>query len=594
MNLRLLLLFCFLPLAVFSQAKEEFRLLDVADAVYEDSSNVIQSPEGLHSSLLVTGDVKAVKKDESAYWFHFRVDDNRKKWVIEGYSFRTDEFSLFYKEDGKWKQKKLSWLDSFNKRDYDILNLVIDLPVVGNQPAEYYLKLYSPDGVSFAVFLKSQTAFTNYAIKENTSLGFFYGILLIIAIYNFILFVYLKERNHLFLTLYILASILYSFRSDSFGFKYLWPNMPELNVWMDYFWSPILFITCYSVYAIDFINIKKQYPKLFLGLLGVVVFAVVFMVIEFFLPFNLQLISDIYVIPFVCVFSASVYSYFKGNTFNRFFIIGNALVLVSLIIAVLTNLQIIRGNILSIYGFDFAICLEIIILSLALADRILFLKKQKDAARERLILQLEQNQALQTKVNRELEEKVEQRTLELSTKAEELSLANKELKLVTGKLNQINSKLDYDNWKLNKNVEKETLARLKGTQVSFDEFKRVFIDDLFCSRYLRDLKWDKAFACVKCGHTNYKEIDKHYSRKCSKCGHIESVTSNTLLHRIRFSSLKAFYISYVVFYNLKYTNEELAQVLELSENTCSRYRKKIKDLKSENAISWEQFLLLGS
>lgn len=314
------------------------------------------------------------------------------------------------------------------------------------------------------------------------------------------------------------------------------------------------------------------------------------MVVEFFLPFDLPFLADSYIIPIIGFFITSIYSYKKGNTFNRFFILGNGIVFLSLFISILRERDVIEGNIFSVYSFDFAICLEIIILSLALADRISFLKNEKDEAREGLIDQLEKNQSLQTKVNRELEGKVQERTLQLHTKTIELVNKNEELKVLTEKLNSMNSKLDYDNWKLNKNIETETLARLKGTEVSYEEFTRVFTDDLFCLRYLRDLKWKDTFSCVKCNHGNYKEIDSHYARKCSKCGHIESVTSNTLLHRTRIAPLKAFYVSYVVYYDLKYTNEELATILDLTENTCGRYRKKLKELNSSNLNTWESFL----
>ena len=587
----LVFIWLLLPALVFSQAKTEYHLLELADAIYEDTSNQLSSPAQLSPSIQVHEPLEGYRKKATAYWFHFTLPNATTKWVMEGYDFSTEEFTLFYKQNGEWKKQSIGWTKPYEKRYYDILNLAIDIPL--DTPNSYYLKLYSVDGPSFKVYLKEQTSFTNYAVNENTSLGFFYGILLIIALYNLVLFVYLKERNHLLLALYIGSSILFSFRSDGFGFKFLWSNFPEINAWMDYLWSPILFTSCYCLYAIDFIKINKKYPLYFLGLITIGVLSIVLMSIEFFLPFEVPFLSDVYIIPFACVLAVAVHTYFKGNTYNRFFILGNSIVFVSIFISILMEHQFIEGTIFSVYSFDFAICLEIIILSLALADRIAFLKIENDAAREDLILQLEQNQQLQTKVNRELETKVNERTTQLQEKTIELVSKNEQLELLTEKLNGMNAQLDYDNWKLSKNIQHETLARLKGEKVSFEEFKRVFTDDLYCLRYLRDLKWTSSFSCVKCDHANYKETDSYYSRKCSKCSHIESVTSNTLLHRIRIPALKAFYISYVVYYNLPFTNEELGKLLDLTENTCWRFRKKISDMDKSTILSWEAFLMVG-
>lgn len=587
---RLIVVFLMLPFVSFS--KSEYLLYEISDAIYEDTANTILSPNQLKASLRISERIKEYRNEKAAYWFHFVVDNPEEKWVVEGYDFTTDVLALFYKEEGVWKEKIVGASLPYQERFYDILNLAIDIPIIQPEPTEYFLKLYSHDGPSFKVYLKAQTSFTNYAINENTSLGFFYGILMIIALYNLVLFVYLKERNHLFLALYIFSSILYSFKSDAFGFKFIWSSYPELNVWMDYLWSPILFITCYSVYAIDFLKLDKKHPILFYGLIGVVGLTISLMFVEFFLPFDLTFLSDLYLLPIICFFIISIYTYYQGNIYNRFFILGNGVVFISIFISILRERGVIEGNILSVYSFDFAICSEILLLSLALADRISFLKVEKENAKDELIAQLERNQSLQTKVNRELESKVEERTGQLQAKTVELVDKNEELNKLTEKLNEMNSKLDYDNWKLNKNIETETLARLKGTDVSFEEFRRVFTDDLFCLRYLRDLKWKDTFSCVKCDHSNYKEIDNHYGRKCSKCGHIESVTSNTLLHRTRIAPLKAFYIGYVVYYNLKLTNEELALTLDLTENTCWRYRKKIKELNAEKFKTWEAFLVL--
>lgn len=575
----------------YSKQFDEYHIREITDVVYVDTNNNITSPDQLKQTKNLPS-LPNYGEENAAYWLHFSVPSYNQKWVVEAYNFKTDELALFYKENGEWKQKQVGWKYPYNKRDYDLLNLVIDVPVANQNDNGYFLKVYAKDGPGFTIFLRDQRRFTNYAINENAYLAFFYGILVIVAIYNFILFLYLKERNHLFLSIYIISCIFYSFLSNGFGYKYLWPYHPGWNVWIDYLWTPLLFTGSYALYALDFIKIRTTYPILFKALVSLVILSLSLIVFEYFLPFNVTFLANIYLIPLVSIFGASIYTYLQGDKYNRFFILGNSIVLLSILMTIVADNTALNLGIVGVYGFDFAICAEIIILSLALADKILFLKKENDQSRESLISQLEQNQALQQKVNLELEKKVKERTVLLTEKTEELIEANKELKLKTDQLNEINSKLDYDNWKLNKSIESETLARLKGKEVSFDEFKRVFPDDLSCLRFLRDLKWKENYKCIKCGHEKYKEVDKLYARKCSKCGHIQSVSSNTLLHRIRFSPLKAFYISYCIYYKVVVVNEQLSALVDLPENTCWRYQKKLKDYGPVDYKTWEGFLLL--
>jgi transposase-like protein/predicted RNA-binding Zn-ribbon protein involved in translation (DUF1610 family) len=73
------------------------------------------------------------------------------------------------------------------------------------------------------------------------------------------------------------------------------------------------------------------------------------------------------------------------------------------------------------------------------------------------------------------------------------------------------------------------------------DFGKVFHNDESCVAYLADLKWQDGFICKKCGHTSgCKKAGHNYH--CYKCNHVESATSGTLFHRIRFGLHKAFHI----------------------------------------------------
>ena len=169
---------------------------------------------------------------------------------------------------------------------------------------------------------------------------------------------------------------------------------------------------------------------------------------------------------------------------------------------------------------------------------------------------------------------MEERTLELNDKSEELQAANENLEELTSQLNEMNSKLDYDNWKLNRTVKEQKSERFLAKNLPADEFFQMFPDESASAKFLSELKWSETYSCKKCTHTKCS-IQKNTSRKCSKCGHIESVNANTLFHGIRFPLNKALYITYLVFRDHSITIDELMKQVDLGKNTCWKFKNKV-------------------
>jgi len=131
----------------------------------------------------------------------------------------------------------------------------------------------------------------------------------------------------------------------------------------------------------------------------------------------------------------------------------------------------------------------------------------------------------------------------------------------------------------------------KYKSLSFFEFSERFPDENSCYVELSRLKWGNVFKCKKCSYDKYCKATRPYDRQCNRCHHVESVTSGTLFHKVKFSILKAFYIVYLVSTNKKgITSTELSRKLELRQKTCWMFKQKVmRAMKSSG-----NFLLEGS
>ena len=79
--------------------------------------------------------------------------------------------------------------------------------------------------------------------------------------------------------------------------------------------------------------------------------------------------------------------------------------------------------------------------------------------------------------------------------------------------------------------------------VSLINFIDRFPNEEKCKQYLSEIKWAEGFACSKCSHNAFWEKkDEPFHRVCKNCRHCESVTSNTLFHKVKFDLRKAFLI----------------------------------------------------
>ena len=160
----------------------------------------------------------------------------------------------------------------------------------------------------------------------------------------------------------------------------------------------------------------------------------------------------------------------------------------------------------------------------------------------------------------------------------------------------MNRLLDKDNWNLKKESKLEMRKRLLSKGVSYREFKEIFPNDISCYQYLAMLKWPEGFECRKCHYNKAINLPK-FSKRCSRCGTVESVTAHTIFHNIRFPIEKAFYLAHLEISGIKMTLKEASEILDLRMATCAGFRKKIRQASPlsgfEKASEDPQFLILS-
>lgn len=367
---------------------------------------------------------------ESAYWIKFDIKgdpESYKKWVYEIYNLHINHVEMYKPiSDEEYIISTTGYSLPFKEREYQHINFVFDIDLKYKGTRTFYLRLQSKNPVWLDSHIKNQNYFNKYAVNEYFLLGLYYGILMIMVLYNLLIFVSTRERVYIYFVLYILSCGFLSMVDDGMGFAYVWSELPSFSDYAAHF-TRLLLLLSFVLYSRKFLQISILQPKIDKLLTWSVMLYMLIFTSEHSLSLSVlqqgyfpYIIKGLYLIPFLLIFLGGMLSWKRNYQPARYFVFGFTLVLVSLFITVMRDNGFTVGsfllNILIVYSLNIGIVLQIAFLSKALADRIRFLKDEKQKAQEATIIQLQENEKLKDKVNRELEAKVKERTIELHEK----------------------------------------------------------------------------------------------------------------------------------------------------------------------------------
>jgi len=557
--------------------------------IYEDETGEVTLGQ------ITSGEVPfAIPKDfeqkdyntHSYYWIKLPIsfkDRQDNSWVIEFYDQTIDHIDA-YVPDGNGGFEHFVMGDSypFSSKTFRHKNFELLVPPDLKGEQTYYFRVRSHTYADIRIAIRTVNRFVQYSLFEYFLYGIFYGMIMIISLYNILIYLAIKEVKYLYYTFYILSVGLYAMCIDGIAYQYIWPNQPG---WNQIAYGTALFALIFwaMVFGQRFLNTKVRAKGLHKIVWSIILLRSLLFVYAILFDNKLFEWRNIEIIPLSLIFYAGIYVLISGYKPARFFVIAYGVLFLGFLIKALLNWSVIPFSILSYYSLHICFLLEMLLLTYALSDRVRILKSNRDRALKRIIIQHQQNVELKDKVNKDLEALVSKRTKELQKKNALLEESNHKLFQQTNEIGKINSLLDLDNWKLKNNIKEILQDRLINKNLTIGEFKEIFPNDISCYRFLDRLKWGNGFECTKCGNTKYSDGHAKFSRRCSKCGYDESVTSNTIFHRIKFPIEKAFYILYA--YNdkqHKYTLDELSEILELRRNTIWNFRKKIEKVFEQN------------
>lgn len=360
----------------------------------------------------------------AAYWFRFTLDNPGPETLQRLLVLRTnwlDTVDLYAQgADGQWVHRRFGDTLPFAARVYDTPQFLIDLALPPGQQ-RYYLRLTSAQAFMTPVELWEPQAFHDSDRLWSAYYGMFYGILAVMVLYNAFIWTSTRDRNYLAYCAYLLSFFLMNASYNGFAYQYFWPDSPR---WSN--WAHTPFIFGYQVVALwfsmNFLESRQRTPRVhrlmqvYLALLLAVWVAVT--LAGHPVAYNAAPVYFIF-LGTPLILAAGLRAWLRGYRAARFFVLASMASLTGSFFTALTVSGLLPYNFVSFHAAEFGILVDVVLLSLALADRINLLQQQRRAARMQAARQRQRAAFQLEKANIRLEQQVQERTAELARARDE-------------------------------------------------------------------------------------------------------------------------------------------------------------------------------
>ncbi len=357
------------------------------------------------------GDSLNFGRSRSAVWLRItfsnpsHVDMDRRLEIPFPHLHQVD---LFVPVKGGYSRMATGHARPFADRPTEHRHFVFPLRVPAESKATYYLRIASSTSLDIPARLWEPHTFIRQSLREYVAQALYFGMLLALGAYNFLLFAALRDRTYLYYVLFVAANALSTIAFSGIGFQFLWPDSPG--------WSMISSMVGFAATGFTLLLFQRRLlatevtvprldyvMRLFLGLnlLQIIGFTM--------LPYRVMLIPGMTldVLNMLLAILVGIVCKQRGQRSARFFLLAFSCLVIAAVLTALRSYGV-SGipNFIAVYGMQIGSAVEMLLLSLTLADRFNQIKREKEITQQLLVDNLKRSERL-------LEKRVSERTMEL-------------------------------------------------------------------------------------------------------------------------------------------------------------------------------------
>ena len=392
-----------------------------------------------------------------AYWFRFQMANPGTvpvvRYIEMPISF-MDHIHMVHQAGGKILEEYDTGDEKpFAQRPMVHQNFVFPVQVLPGSN-QFYIRLQNAGTIEGPFRIWEPAAFQVANQLEKLAQGMVIGTLLVMVLYNLFVYFGTRDKNYLYYICFALSYLMFQYSLTGYAYAYLWPQAVRWNSVT----IPLFIGTTEMTVALfcnSFLRLKGYSPwmhnvmrALALGTGGLALLSMV-------LPYNVAIrIGTGMAIPTAAFcLGLGYWRWWQGDSFARLFCVAWTSALIGVIVLTAGKFGIISSNFWTENAGQIGILGSVVLLSFTLVDRINHDRSGRIAA-QAAALEHERTArtaqealvAAKEEANRKLEQRVEERTLDLNLTLDQLQQANAQLQHLstTDGLTQVNNRASFD------------------------------------------------------------------------------------------------------------------------------------------------------
>ena len=177
---------------------------------------------------------------ESAYWLKLTIDagqSEKSRWLLEiNYPLLDVVNATILSQDGsQLSYFELGDLHEFAQRPVSHRNFVIPLNFSTDKRQVVYLNIQTTSSMQVPISLWDSTSFVEKRSNEQYGLGLYYGMMLVMFLYNLFLWMSIRDSNYLLYIGYIASFSTLQLATSGLGYQFIWPEW----IWLEQMAVPL-------------------------------------------------------------------------------------------------------------------------------------------------------------------------------------------------------------------------------------------------------------------------------------------------------------------------------------------------------------------
>lgn len=322
------------------------------------------------------------------------------------------EYVDFYQlQENQWTHNTSGYFRKQSERQISHTGHVIPLYFLSDSSNTTYIKIAGSSPKTFPLFIIEKEKFISKTRYEDLGYGVFFGILIVMFAYNLFLFFSLKQLNYFLYVCTIVCTFLIFTSASGYAGLFFWPETPILNYYAGRLTLGV-FTIILSIFAIRFLEVRQYSKVMYYALLSIIpisILGTILVATGILSSAGNNIIS----ITVVLMLTTGIVCRVMGNQTATYFIVAWSIYLVGGLLLTLRNSGVFDFNFWTTHFVEIGATLETTMIALALGARYRRYKEEHEKV-QMLALKVQQE------ANERLEQKVKERTQELSSAYEEL------------------------------------------------------------------------------------------------------------------------------------------------------------------------------